>query len=71
MELQAFGVIMDFLGAVILLLFSDPVIMTKRNPDGKEVMINERIVRDYRIKRYIALFIIFIGFTLQIISLII
>ena len=71
MGLQIYGIIMDFLGAVVLLLFSDPAIMSKKNPDGKDIVINEKIVKEYKMKRYLALFMISTGFILQIVSLLI
>lgn len=68
MELQLYGLILDFLGTVLLLLFLDPLAVEKKIHNEKEVS-EEKIVRRYLTKRYFALIVIIFGFIIQIISL--
>ncbi|MBZ9569700.1 hypothetical protein KJA16_02145 [Patescibacteria group bacterium] len=68
MELQFYGLILDFLGTVLLLLFLDPLAVEKKIHNEKRVS-EEKIVRRYLMKRYFALIIIVFGFIIQIISL--
>lgn len=66
MELQLIGLTIDFLGTILLLLFLDPVMMDKK---AQEIP-KEKILRRYLMKRYFALFVIILGFILQLISLV-
>ncbi len=68
MELQFYGLILDFLGTVLLLLFLDPLAVEKEIHNEKGVS-EEKIVRRYLMKRYFALIVIVFGFIIQIISL--
>lgn len=67
MEIQIYGLIIDFLGTV-LLLSSDPV-MVEKKIHNEEKTSEEKIIRRYLTKRYLALIIIIFGFIIQIISL--
>ncbi|MBZ9572359.1 hypothetical protein KJA15_03450 [Patescibacteria group bacterium] len=68
MELQLYGLIIDFSGVVTLLLFSDPAMMNEKIHDKKGTS-RAKIIRSYRIKRYFALILIAFGFIIQVISL--
>jgi hypothetical protein len=67
-ELQLIGLATDFLGTLLLLLFLDPLSTEKKieNQNGKG---EKRIIRKYLMKRHFALFIIGLGFIIQLISL--
>jgi len=67
MELQLFGLILDFLGTVLLLLFLDPVI-TNQKIKNYEIP-REKIIKRYLMKRYFALIVIIVGFVIQLITL--
>jgi hypothetical protein len=68
MELQLFGLIIDFLGTILLLLSSDPVMTNKKLEDGKEKS-KEQIIKRYSIKRRFALIIIVLGFVIQVVAI--
>ncbi|MBZ9578568.1 hypothetical protein KJA14_01825 [Patescibacteria group bacterium] len=68
MELQLYGLILDFFGTVLLLLFLDPLAVEKEIHNEKGIS-EKKIIRKYLMKRYFALIIIIFGFIIQIISL--
>jgi len=68
MELQLYGLILDFLGTALLLLFLDPLAVEEKIHNEKGVSA-KKIIRKYLMKRYFALIIIIFGFIIQIISL--
>ena len=68
MELQLYGLILDFLGTALLLLFLDPLKVEEKIHNAGEVP-KEKIIKRYLMKRYFALFVIILGFIIQIISL--
>lgn len=69
MELQLYGLILDFLGTVLLLLFLDPLEVEEEihNEGG---ISKEKIIKRYLMKRYFALFVIILGFIIQIMALV-
>lgn len=69
MEFQLYGLILDFLGTVLLLLFLDPLKVEEEihNTGG---ISQEKIIKRYLMKRYFALFVIILGFIIQIIALV-
>lgn len=68
MELQLFGLIIDFLGTILLLLFLDPVATNRKLRNGKEKS-KKQIAKRYLIKRRFALIIIALGFIVQVIAI--
>ena len=67
MELHLIGLIVDFLGTILLLLFLDPV-MTNRKIKDHEIP-QEKIIKRYLMKRHFALVVIIVGFIIQLIAL--
>jgi hypothetical protein len=66
-ELQSAGLTLNFFGTLLLLLLSDPVITQKEIQD--KIDSQEKILKSYIVKKYFALFIIILGFIIQLISL--
>lgn len=69
MELQPYGLILDFLGTVLLLLFLDPLKVEEEVHNVGEIS-KEKIIKRYLMKRYFALLVIILGFIIQIIALV-
>jgi len=68
MELQLYGLMLDCLGTVLLLLFLDPLAVEKKIHNENKTS-EKKIIRRYLMKRYFALIIIIFGFIIQVISL--
>ena len=66
-ELQSAGLTLNFLGTLLLLLLSDPVITQKEIQEKADS--RERILKSYTAKKYFALFVVILGFIMQLISL--
>lgn len=68
MELQLYGLILDFLGTVLLLLFLDPLKVEEEIHNAGEIS-REKIIKGYLMKRYFALLVIILGFIIQVMTL--
>lgn len=69
MEWQLYGLTLDFLGTVLLLLFLDPLKAEEEIHNTGEIS-KEKIIKRYLMKRYFALFVIILGFIIQMIALV-
>ena len=63
-EIQLIGMIMNFLGTILLLLFLDPVLTTKQLENGEKET-KPKIMKKYLMKRQFAIFVIILGFLIQ------
>ena len=66
-ELQLIGLTFNFLGSLLFLLLSDPVMVQQEIQ--KNINSKDKVLKSYKIKKYFALFVILLGFLLQVISI--